>query len=79
MHPSAAACEKMRAMATEAGLTEETAYLYMQGHCVFDLVERIGKTLCKGSHDFRYEVLMRSLKHCNSEEMKLVVADIKNF
>lgn len=79
VHPDIAACEKMRAMATAAGLTEETAYLYMQGHCVFDLVERIGNTLCNGSHDFLYEVLMPSLERCNSVEMSLVLADLKNL
>ena len=79
VHPGAAACEKMQAMATEVGLTEETAYLYMQGHCVFDLVERIGKILCNRSHDFRYEVLMQSLEHCASAEMKRVFADLIEY
>ena len=79
VHPTAEACEKMKQKAVEEGLTEETAYLFMQGHCVFDLVERIGRTLCKRKHDFLYEVLMPSLEQCASREMKAVWVDIKNM
>lgn len=79
VHPTAEACEKMKQTAIKEGLTEETAYLFMQGHCVFDLVLRIGRTLCNKTHDFQYEVLMPSLQHCTSTEMNYVLADIKNI
>lgn len=79
VHPTAEACDKMKQKAAEEGLTEETAYLFMQGHCVFDLVERVGRTLCNKTHDFLYEVLMPSLAHCASAEMNRVFADIKNI
>lgn len=79
VHPTAAACDKMSALAASEGLAEETAYLYMQGHCVYDLMLRIGKTLCKRKHDFQYEVLMPSLERCASTQMNRVMADIRNI
>ena len=79
VHPTVEACEKMKLAAANEGLTEETAYLFMQGHCVFDLVLRVGKTLCNRTHDFQYEVLMPSLEHCASAEMNRVLVDIKNI
>lgn len=79
VHPTVEACEKMKQTAAEAGMTAETAYLFMQGHCVFDLVERIGRTLCNRKHDFLYEVLMPNLEHCASAEMNSVWADIKRL
>ena len=69
----------MKQAAAKEGLTEETAYLFMQGHCVFDLVLRVGKTLCNKTRDFQYEVLMPSLEHCASAEMNRILADIKNM
>lgn len=57
VHPTETACSKMRGMASEQGLTDTTSYLFMQGHCIFDLVLRIGNALLDGRHDFRYEVL----------------------
>ncbi|MBR1652184.1 MAG: DUF4435 domain-containing protein [Alloprevotella sp.] len=79
VHPTAAACEKMRNESTDLGLIAETAYLFMQGHCIFDLVQRIGRILCDGRHDFRYEVLMQTLASCTSPEMNHILADIKNL
>lgn len=79
VHPTVEACEKMKLAAANEGLTEETAYLFMQGHCVFDLVLRVGKTLCNRTHDFQYEVLIPSLEHCASAEMNRVLVDIKNI
>jgi hypothetical protein len=79
VHPTVEACEKMKQAAAKEGLTADTAYLFMQGHCVFDLVLRVGKTLCNKTHDFQYEVLMPSLEHCASAEMNRVWVDIKNI
>ena len=79
VHPSVDACEKMKQAAAKEEMTAETAYLFMQGHCVFDLVLRVGRTLCNKTHDFQYEVLMPSLGHCASAEMNRVRVDIKNI
>ena len=79
VHPTVDACEKMKLAAAKEELTAETAYLFMQGHCVFDLVLRVGRTLCNKMHDFQYEVLMPSLEHCASAEMNRVRVDIKNI
>lgn len=76
VHPSEAACDKMKAFAAGVGLNADTAYLYMQGHCVYDLCHRIGKVLCNGTHDFEYEVLRPSLTKCTSTEMSHVIADV---
>lgn len=77
--PTEAACSKMRTLAASEDLAEDTAYLFMQGHCIYDLVLRIGKTLCKRIHDFQYEVLMPSLERCTSVEMNRVMTDIRNI
>ena len=79
VHPTETACSKMRGMASEQGLTETTSYLFMQGHCIFDLVLRIGNALLDGRHDFRYEVLTQTLAGCHSAEMNHVIADIRNL
>ena len=79
IHPTAAACGKMQADASNLGLTSDNAYLYMQGHCIFDLVLRIGRTLCNRQHDFEYEVLMQTLAGCHSAEMNHVLSDIRNL
>ena len=79
IHPTAAACEKMKVEALCLGLTEDTAYLYMQGHCIFDLVLRIGRTLCNRQHDFQYEVLMQTITTYKSPEMNLILSDIINL
>ena len=76
-HPTEDACNKMKVNAVKIGLTEDTAYLFMQGHCVFDLVKRIGNTLCNKQHDFHFEVLTPSLTMCGSNEMKHIMADLR--
>ena len=46
----------------ERGLTESSAYLYMQGHCVYDLLLRIGRFLLDNTQlDFEYEVLKNDI------------------
>lgn len=76
-HPTKVACDRMSTTAVRLGLTKDTAYLYMQGHCIFDLVLRIGNVLCNKKRNFLYEVLDPSLIHCKSAEMKHVIADLK--
>ena len=50
--------------------------LYMQGHCVFDLVLRIGNFLCNGKSDFLYEVLIPSYTCNGYHEIDMVKSDI---
>lgn len=76
-HPTKTACDKISTTAASLGLTKDTAYLYMQGHCIYDLVLRIGNVLCKKKRNFLYEVLNPCLTHCNSAEMKHIIADLK--
>lgn len=76
VHPTEAACDKMKAFAAGLGLNADTAYLYMQGHCVYDLCLRIGYVLCNRMHDFEYEVLKPSLTNCASTEMSHVIAEL---
>lgn len=42
----------------QKGLDGQTAYLYMQGHAVYDLVEKIGRALCGNS--FEYQILLQT-------------------
>ena len=76
VRPTEAACDKMKAFAAGLGLKADTAYLYMQGHCVYDLCLRIGNVLCNRTHDFEYEVLKPSLTNCTSIEMSHVIAEV---
>lgn len=48
----------------------------MQGHCVYDLVVRIGNALCKGKHNFMYEVLAPAYTCSGYGEIESVKADI---
>lgn len=62
---------------SEKGLIEDTAYLYMQGHCIYDLVNRIGRFLTDGSQiDFEYQVLRTNLYYDGYAEIKRVQSDI---
>lgn len=79
VHPTIAACNKMKADSLTLGLDELTTYLFMQGHCIFDLVQRIGKTLMCGQNDFRNAVLLQTLYNHNSPQMNLVISDLKNY
>lgn len=68
--------EEMKRTAKDIGLTPDTAYLYMQGHCVFDLMLRIGNFLCNKQHDFLYEVLNPAFTIEGYKEVEMVKADI---
>ena len=59
------------------GLSPENAYLYMRGHNIYDLILRIGNALSDGNHDFRTEVLRRSVSFSGYLEIENVVSDIK--
>lgn len=62
--------------ASDIGMTADNAYLYMQGHCVYDLVLRMGNALCGNSHDFKYEVLDPAFYASGYNEIDLVKSDI---
>ena len=61
------------------GLTEENAYLYMQGHCVYDLVSRIGSSLTGDSAGFKAQVLDKTLQVGGYYEIDRLVSDIRKI
>jgi len=60
------------------GLNEDTAYLFMQGHCVFNLVERIGRFLMNRK-DFNGLVLTKSLSLSGYPEIENVQRDLNQM
>ncbi len=62
----------------ELGITRSNCYLYMQGHTIFNLVNRIGKTLMDKS--FGHQVLIPSFS-VDSEYIELdkIKSDIRNI
>lgn len=69
----------MQNEASSIGLTPNTAYLYMQGHCVYDLIHRIGNFLTNGKIDFRYQVMQNSLSFQGYPQTDAIAADIKTI
>lgn len=69
-------CIKMEKIATNIGMTQDNAYLYMQGHCIYDLILRIGNFICNREHNFMYEVLSPAFSVCGYDEIEMVKADI---
>lgn len=67
---------RMGRTAVGIGLTSDNAYLYMQGHCVYDLVLRVGNALAQPSHDFKYEVLSPAFSCDGYHEIEMVKSDI---
>lgn len=61
------------------GLTEDTAYLYLQGHCVYDLVSRIGSALTKDPVGFKSFVLDKTLQVGGYYEMDKLISDIRSI
>lgn len=49
---------EFRTSMLQKGLDGQTAYLYMQGHAVYDLVERMGRALYGNS--FEYQILLQT-------------------
>lgn len=59
----------------ELGINQDNCYLYMQGHSVFNLVNRIGKALLDES--FEYQVLVPSFSIDNEyQELNCIKRDI---
>lgn len=61
------------------GLTPDTAYLYMQGHCVYDLVHRIGAQLMGDADVFKVDVLNRTLQIGGYLEIDKLISDIEKI
>ena len=75
--PTRTSCKKFEAIANAAGLTTDTAYLFMQGHCIFNLTERIGNYLCNNQSDFLFGVLTSNLCTSGYAEMNHLLSDIQ--
>ena len=59
----------------ELGINQANCYLYMQGHSVFNLVNRIGRALLDES--FEYQVLIPSFSIDNDyQELNCIKKDI---
>lgn len=61
------------------GLTPETAYLYMQGHCIYDLIHRIGAYLTGDADAFKAQVLDKVLQIGGYFEIDKLISDIKRI
>lgn len=64
------------ALLQSAGLTPDTSYLYMQGHCIYDILLRIGNILTEGKHHFGTEVMAASLQYSGYPEMEHIKSDV---
>lgn len=61
------------------GVQEDTAYLYVRGHCLYDYLLGLGSHLCLGTGiDFEEQILKRTLA-MNYSEMKKIAADMGNL
>lgn len=62
----------------ELGISHSNCYLYMQGHTIFNLINRIGKALMDES--FEYQVLMPSFSvNAEYSELSKIRADINSI
>ncbi len=76
-NPSSVAFNTFKNLCQQKGLTQETAYLYMQGHCIYDLVNWMGREIVDGNLAFKEQVLDRSLRFSGYTTIDHVVQDIK--
>lgn len=61
------------------GMTPENAYLYMQGHCIYNLVHRIGACLLGDADVFKADVLDKTLQMGGYYEIDKLISDIKRI
>lgn len=61
------------------GLTPDTAYLYMQGHCIYNLVHRIGAYLTGDADVFKADVLDKSLQIGGYPEIEKLISDVRRI
>lgn len=67
----------MRNTLTAFNITPTNAYLYMQGHCIYDLILRLGVAMCDGKNDFKSGVLNKALAIDGYEEIERILKDVK--
>lgn len=75
--PTEVSCTNMGVHAEGMGMTPDNCYLYMQGHCVYNLIERIGRALCHNKENFEYQILQPSLHLENYNEASMIINDIQ--
>lgn len=64
----------------EPGLNEENVYLHIRGHFLYNLINYIGKSLCRKSQvDFEKEVLLAGLQTHGYWEVDKIGEDIENI
>lgn len=75
--PSSTAQDDVIELLNNIGVTYRNAYLYMQGHCVYDMLQRIGAALTlMPASDFEYQVLFKNLKFGHYPEINNLANDI---
>lgn len=75
--PSSSAQDNIQKSFDDMGIKYDNAYLYMQGHCIYDLLKRIGAALTNQSaSDFECHALYHNLKFDQYPEIKALVNDI---
>lgn len=67
----------MRYTLTSLNITPTNAYLYMQGHCIYDLLLRLGMAMCNGKYDFKGEALDIALDIGGYDEIGRIQKDIR--
>lgn len=73
-------CIAHKEISTIPSLTEENAYLHIQGHQLYKLVLHIGTVLCKGKNiAFRTSILDQGLHTEGYEEIESVKRDLKTI
>lgn len=62
------------------GLTKDNAYLHIRGHNIFELLEYIGRQLCRPQRlKFKDDVLKRCLSSESYWEIEHIISDIKSL
>lgn len=62
------------------GLTKDNAYLHIRGHNIFELLEYIGRQLCRPQRlKFKDDVLKRCLSSESYWEIEHIISDIKTL
>ena len=75
--PSSTAQDGITESLNNIGVTYLNVYMYMQGHCIYDMLQRIGAALTKTpASDFEHQVLFKNLKFGLYPEINDLVNDI---
>lgn len=75
--PSSSAQDDIKMSFDNMGIKYDNAYLYMQGHCIYDMLKRIGAALTNQSaSDFECQALYHNLKFDKYPEIQTLVNDI---